>query len=292
MIYTVTLNPALDYIMDIGKLDFGKTNRSRCETIYPGGKGINVSIVLSRLGCESCAWGFLGGFTGAKLRNSLEEIGCKQDFVLLSNEETRINVKLRGQTETEINAIGPKISAEDMKNLLEKFEVLNSRDTLVLAGSIPMNCDKNCYEEMLRIAVKADAKCVVDTCGEPLLRTLSYRPFLIKPNLQELSEVLNRNIETQSEIFAAAQELQKIGARNVMVSCGKDGAYLFTQRESFFAAPPRGTLVNSVGAGDSMVAGFLADYEKYNDYESALKFAVKVGSATAYSDWLATPEML
>lgn len=287
MIYTVTLNPALDYIMDASDISFGATNRSVNESFSFGGKGINVSVVLSRLGVPSVALGFVAGFTGEKLVNELENQGISTDFVKLGSGNTRINVKLRSDGEiTEINASGPEITQSDLQKLLEKLDTLQEGDYLLLAGSVPKGMG-NIYADIMRRLEGRGINFVLDTAGEQLLTALPYKPFLIKPNRAELEEIMANVLPSEELIVSAARILQHKGAKNVLVSLGKDGAILLDESGRVHRMDARKiTPVNTVGAGDSMVAGFIAGYRK--GYEFALELGIAAGAATAASETLAT----
>lgn len=289
MVYTVTFNPALDYIMKVDNLIEGKTNRSSYEEIQFGGKGINVSYILSQLGVDTTALGFIAGFTGKALENEINKSGVKTDFICLADGCTRINVKFKSSNETEINAQGPHIDEDALNTLFNKLDNINSGDTLVLAGSIPNSLPKDIYKKILEKLSGKNIRFVVDATGELLVNSLKYKPFLIKPNIDELEEIFSRKIDTNEKIIDCAKELQKRGAVNVLVSLGKNGAILVDEngkiiKQSAFKIK----LVNTVGAGDSMVAGFLAGAEK--DYEYALLLGSAAGGATASSNALATKE--
>ena len=289
MIYTVTFNPAIDYSMFIEKIYEGQTNRSQREHIAFGGKGINVSLVLNSLGFRNTALGFIGGFTGLALKDALENKGVKTDFVYLQNGMTRINVKLKGKSETEINAAGPDISKEKLEELFLKLESLSNDDTLVLAGSVPKSLPETTYEDILKMLHSKGVRFVVDATGELLKATLKYKPFLIKPNNFELEEIFGEQLKEEDEIIGAAKKLKSLGAKNVMVSLGEKGILLIAEDGSVYKQNAfEITLVNSVGAGDSAVAGFLAGYGK--GYGYALKLAAAAGAATAASNLLATKE--
>lgn len=291
MIYTVTFNPAIDYCLYTDTLNFGKTNRSRLEKIFFGGKGINVSRVLSNLGVESTALGFTAGFTGLELEKALTDFGIKTDFIRLKNGMTRINVKLKGEIETEINASGPEITADDIELLFKKLDALTSGDILVLAGSIPPTLPDNIYEMILNRLNGKNITTVVDTTKNSLLSTLKYKPFLIKPNLDELSELCEKALANDKEIANAALLLQQKGAQNVLVSLGADGALLLDKNGKIHRkSAAKITPVNTVGAGDSMVAGFLAGLQ--NGFEYAFNLSLAAGSATAATDDLATKEQI
>ena len=290
MIYTATLNPSLDYTLHTRGFSFGKTNRALREVMYPGGKGINVSVILRELGHESVALGFCAGFVGDELIRRLEGLGISQDFILLSQGVTRINVKLKDDAETEINGLGPTVGEEAVAALLEKISRLSRGDVLVLAGSVPPGAPQDIYEKILTLASERGAKCVVDTTGERLMSSLKYRPFLIKPNVHELADAVGQTLSRISEIADAAKSLHEAGAENVLVSCGGDGAVLVC-REGVLSRPAcTGDAVNTVGAGDSSVAGFIAAHLEGRSTEDALKLAVCAGSATAFNEWLASKQ--
>ncbi len=289
MIYTVTLNPAIDYIMHPESFDLGTVNRSKTEELYFGGKGINVSRVLRNLGVDSVATGFVAGFTGRTIEDGLEGMDIKTDFVRLSHGNSRINVKIKGKAESEINGCGPKINESDLAVLLDKLSVLKNGDILVLSGSVPRSLGTAVYEKILQKVCTSDIMVVVDAEGELLLNTLKYKPFLIKPNLTELSEISGKHLKASDEIIECATSLQTMGARNVLVSLAEDGAILIGENGKInITAAPKGMAVNSVGAGDSMVAGFLKGYLEEKDLKYALKLSVAAGSATAFSGDLAT----
>lgn len=293
MIYTVTLNPAIDYIMNPYSVILGATNRSSSERYFIGGKGINVSRILKELGIASTAFGFVAGFTGKAVCESLEKEGINTDFVQLEGGFTRINVKLKGDTETEINGGGPAITTKAIEAFYSKLEKVKNGDTVVLAGSIPSSCDADIYENILARLHDKDVRFAVDTTGELLKSTLCYRPFVIKPNLDELSELFGKRPENDEETAYFARLLQTEGARNVIVSMGKDGAVLLDEKGVIHKVEAHsGKAINSVGAGDSMLAGFLAGYEKKGDYAYALKLGNAAGAATAFSYDLASGEKI
>ncbi|MBQ7108273.1 MAG: 1-phosphofructokinase [Clostridia bacterium] len=291
MIFTVTFNPAIDYVMQVGEIEFGKTNRSRSEEIFFGGKGINVSAVLSVLGENTTALGFIAGFTGDALEKAVAEMGVKADFIRIKKGNTRINVKLKGAEETEINAVGPHIEKDELNRLFEKLESLKSGDTLVLAGSIPTSLPSDIYEHIAKLIQKKGVRLVVDATGELLLNVLEYHPFLIKPNKQELEEVAKMELKTEKDIILAATDLKNMGAENVLVSLGADGAILLdTDGKIYKQSAFKVKAVNTVGAGDSMLAGFLAGVE--NGFDYALKLGAAAGAATAALSGLATREKI
>lgn len=291
MIYTVTFNPSLDYIVTVDNFTCGVVNRTKDEIIYPGGKGINVSMVLKNLGYESTALGFLAGFTGAALEQMLDKKGITTDFIQVEKGMTRINVKLRSDEETEINGQGPVMEKEDIEKLYQKLEALQDGDILVLAGSIPDVMPGSIYMDIMKHLENKKLKIVVDATKDLLVNVLQYHPFLIKPNNHELGEIFGVEIKDKDEVVHYAKKLQEMGAQNVLVSMAGDGAVLVTADGNIFKAEaPRGKLRNSVGAGDSMVAGFLAGYLEKGDYTEAFKMGVCTGSASAFSEELATKE--
>lgn len=289
MVYTVTLNPALDYNMSVNGISLGQTNRSKGENITFGGKGLNVSYVLAQLGVESVALGFVAGFTGDELVRAVNSVGIKTDFIRLPQGNTRINVKLKGEVETEINASGPIVDKKDVDLLFEKTDSLQAGDTLVLSGSVPPSVGSDIYQRIMQRLAGKGVRVVVDTSGEVLLNALKYKPFLIKPNVAELEETLKIKIGTSEDIIKAAKELQNLGAQNVLVSRGSLGAILIDDKQqSYIASAPKIVSKNTVGAGDSMLAGFIAGVEKGYDY--ALKLGIASGSASAASTELAAKE--
>ena len=291
MIYTVTFNPALDYIVNMDNLKLGETNRSTSEMILSGGKGINVSIVLKNLGFDNVALGFVAGFTGEEIENGTRKLGITTDFIHLKEGLSRINVKLKASEETEVNGTGPIISEDELNALYGKLENLKKDDILVLAGSVPNTLPQDIYEKIMEMLQDKGIKIVVDATKDLLLNVLKYKPFLIKPNNHELSEIFGVEIKTEQEIIDYAKKLQDKGARNVLVSRAGDGAILIAENGDIYKSPaPKGKVVNSVGAGDSMVAGFIAGYLKNNNYEEAFKTGVASGSASAFSKYLAKKE--
>ncbi|MCR4695532.1 MAG: 1-phosphofructokinase [Pseudobutyrivibrio sp.] len=289
MIYTVTFNPAIDYVVRMDtKLEPGMTNRSASEEIYFGGKGINVSTVLAELGLKSTALGFVAGFTGDAIDEGVKASGIDTDFIKLPEGISRINVKLKADAETEINAQGPKIDEKSQKELFDKLSKLQEGDVLILAGSIPSSLPDDVYERILESLSGKGINFVVDATKDLLTNVLKYHPFLIKPNNFELGEIVGKTLETDDEIYEGALRLQEMGARNVLISMAGDGAMLVDENQKRYRiGVPKGKVVNSVGAGDSMVAGFVAGYMKSKDYEVALKTGTACGSATAFSAGLA-----
>ncbi len=279
--------------MKIDHVEQGEVNRCGAEAIYPGGKGINVSLVLSALGLESKALGFTAGFTGKEIERYLEESGCYTDFIRLETGMSRINVKIKSELETDINANGPKIDEGSLNQMMKKLDSLESGDILVLAGSIPSGVADDIYE---RILDKLDGRkilSVVDATGKLLLNVLKYRPFLIKPNIFELSDLFGVKIETEQEAEMYAKKLIESGAQNVLVSMGADGAVLAAADGRIYRhSAPCGNAVNTVGSGDSMVAGFIFGWCESNSYETALKYGIASGSASAFCEWLADGEQI
>lgn len=291
MVYTVTFNPALDYVVQVGDVKLGEINRTIKESIFCGGKGINVSIVLKAFDVTSVALGFIAGFTGKEIEEQVNQAGVATDFVELAKGQSRINVKVRSRTETELNAQGPRIEESELQILYHKIEQLKDGDTLVLAGSIPNSLPSDIYERILQLNEHKNIRIIVDATRDLLKNVLRFQPFLIKPNHHELAELFGVTITTTKEIIHYAKELQRLGAQNVIVSMAGEGAVLIDEFGKVHTmGVPKGVVINSVGAGDSMVAGFLAGYMKYTDYRMALKLGTAAGSATAFSEGLATKE--
>lgn len=294
MIHTVTFNPSLDYIVRLDDLRLGEVNRVTYEDILPGGKGINVSIVLKNLGHESRALGFVAGFTGAEISARLEGHGVNADFIEVAEGMSRINVKLKAREETEVNGIGPKILPADIATLLAKLDEIPAGDTLVISGSVPAALPDDMYEQVMARLEGRGIRIVVDATRDLLVKVLPYRPFLVKPNNHELGEIYGVTLRTREEVVPYAQRMHEAGARNVLVSMAGEGAVLVTENGDVLTSEaPRGTVVNSVGAGDSMVAGFLCGYlEGEGDCGRAFRWGICTGSASAFSPNLATrPEV-
>lgn len=293
MIYTVTFNPALDYVVGVEHLTLGEVNRTTKEAIYYGGKGINVSAVLKELKVESIALGFVAGFTGDAIERGVKEMGIVTDFIHLKEGMSRINVKIKSDQESEINGQGPEITKEAIELLFEKLDQLKEGDSLVLAGSIPKTLPSDIYERIMERLQEKKIRVIVDATKDLLLNVLKYKPFLIKPNNHELGEMFGVILKTNEEIISYGKKLQDMGARNVLISMAGDGSILIDETGNVYQmGVPAGKVKNSVGAGDSMVAGFLAGYAETNNYEGALKLGTATGSATAFSEGLATYETI
>ena len=291
MIYTVTFNPSLDYIVDVENFRLGMTNRTCSEQMMAGGKGINVSIVLKNLDIRSTALGFIAGFTGEEIRRQVAELGIFAEFIAIPEGLSRINLKLRSIDGTEINGMGPTIGQPQLDALYEKLDTLTEKDTLVLAGSIPASMPSSIYSDILARLQDKGVTFVVDATKELLTNVLCYKPFLIKPNNHELGELFGVTLSTRESVVPYARRLQEQGARNVLVSMAGQGAVLVAEDGSVHMTPaPKGTLINAVGAGDSMVAGFLAGWQERHDYGHAFRMGVAAGSASAFSKYLATRE--
>jgi len=291
MIFTVTFNPSLDYVVGLSSFREGEVNRSEWEHIYPGGKGINVSMVLKNLDIRNIALGFVGGFTGKEIERRIKDFGCYTDFVKLKSGNSRINVKIKAGKESEINGQGPGIGKKELSQLFKKLEFIETGDMLVLAGSIPAALPEDTYENIMRLLENRGVKIVVDATGELLLRVVKYQPFLIKPNNHELGDMFGVTLTSRDDIITYGKRLQEMGAKNVLVSLAGEGALLVAEDESIHEMkPPEGVVKNSVGAGDSMVAGFIAGYLKNQDLREAFVMGVATGSASAFSETLATRE--
>lgn len=294
MIYTVTLNPSIDYIVRLDELKTGITNRTTSEEYYIGGKGINVSCVLAELGIKSTALGFVAGFTGEAIEKGLKNPKITADFITLKSGISRINIKIKAGEETEINCQGPHIDEEELLNLFDKIDNIQNGDTLIIAGNIPNTLPDDVYERIIERLDGKDVRIVVDATKKLLVNSLKYKPFLIKPNRQELSEIFDTTVKTESDVVKYAQELQKMGAKNVLISLGGDGALLV---DEFGEVHKEGVIkgykvLNTVGSGDSMVAGFVAGCIDKNDYAYALKLGSACGNATAFLNGLATKDKI
>ena len=291
MIYTVTFNPSLDYIVSVNDFQLGLTNRTDSELILPGGKGINVSTILMNLGIDSTAFGFAAGFTGEEIIREVEAMGIRSDFIKIDSGISRINLKLKNIDGTEINGSGPEISEEKIEELLRKLDILGEGDILVLAGSIPASMPADMYSTIMERLQHKNGPLIVDATKDVLINVVKYKPFLIKPNNHELGELFDVKLTTREEVIPYGKKLQKQGARNVLISMAGEGAVLVAEDGSVYEAPePKGTLVNAVGAGDSMGAGFTAGWIEKKDYRHAFYMGVSAGSASAFSEYLATKE--
>ena len=291
MINTISLNPSLDYVVKVDSFKADALNRINSEQIYAGGKGINVSIVLKNLGVDNTALGYVAGFTGDEILRQIKDHNVDCDFVKLESGMSRINVKLKSDGETEINGAGPDISEKDLESLYEKINKLGKGDFLILSGSIPKSVPDDIYERIMKSLLDKEVEFIVDATKDLLLKVLKYRPFLIKPNHHELAEMFNVELKNDEDIIAYGKKLQEMGAKNVLISMAGDGAILLPENgEPIKREVPKGILKNSVGAGDSMVAGFLCGYLKNKDLDEAFKMGIATGSASAFSEELATKE--
>ncbi|ASR48234.1 1-phosphofructokinase [Paenibacillus kribbensis] len=291
MIYTVTLNPSIDYIVEVDDLKLGDLNRMKRDLKLPGGKGINVSRILNQLGADSTAIGFLGGFTGRFIDDTLREESIKTDFVVIE-DDTRINIKLKHGDETEINGLGPAIHEHEANALVQKLSGLQKNDIVVLSGSIPPSLGGDFYSRLIRVCQQTGAEFVIDTTGEALMKALVHKPLLVKPNHHELAELFGVTIHSKEEIVTYGRKLLEAGAKNVLISMAGEGALFITADEVYHANVPAGTVKNSVGAGDSMIAGFVGTLALFGDPIEAFRTGVASGSATAFSDDLATREKI
>ncbi|MEC0180766.1 1-phosphofructokinase [Paenibacillus peoriae] len=291
MIYTVTLNPSIDYIVEVDDLKLGDLNRMKRDLKLPGGKGINVSRILNQLGADSTAIGFLGGFTGRFIDDTLREESIKTDFVIIE-DDTRINIKLKHGDETEINGLGPAIREQEANALVQKLSGLQKNDIVVLSGSIPPSLGGDFYSRLISVCQQTGAEFVIDTTGEALMKALVHKPLLVKPNHHELAELFGVTIHSKEEIVTYGRKLLEAGAKNVLISMAGEGALFITADEVYHANVPAGTVKNSVGAGDSMIAGFVGTLALLGDPIEAFRAGVASGSATAFSDDLATREKI
>ncbi len=291
MVYTVTLNPSLDYIVTVNDLKLGLTNRTSSEMILPGGKGVNVSIVLSNLGIQNTAFYFAAGFVGEEITKRIKKMGINADFITVDEGNSRINIKIKNIDGTEINGSGPDISKEKLDELMEKLDSIKDKDILVLAGSIPSSVPASIYADIMERLSDKDIDIVVDASKDLLLNVLKYRPFLIKPNNHELGEIFGIKLDSRENVIPYANKLRDMGAKNVLVSLAGKGAVLVCEDGTVYESEaPEGELVNAVGAGDSMVAGFIAGWLENKDMEYAFKMGLSAGSASAFSEYLATKE--
>lgn len=291
MIYTLTFNPSLDYIVNVDNFSLGTTNKANNELILPGGKGINVSIVLTHLGMENTVLGFIGGFVGQHIETLCKQNQLTTQFIPVNDGCSRINIKLKTECETEINGIGPRISDLELTQLFHQLDHLTKADYLIMSGSIPLGLPSTIYQQIMEYLSVKNVPIIVDTTNQLLRNCLSYHPFLIKPNHEELSQLFNVNLSTYDQIIPYAKQLQAEGAVNVLVSCGKLGAVLLDEFGNVYTCnAPKGKCVNSVGSGDAMVAGFMYGFITSHDYEYALKLGISCGSASAFSTHLATKQ--
>ena len=291
MIYTLTLNPSIDYVLRIEQFDDGQTIRSKSEEKYPGGKGIMVSKLLKNLGAKSINIGFLGGFTGEFIKNKLEDLGIDEEFTKIS-DDSRINVKLKYDTETEINAQGPQIKEEEIEDFLNYLDELEEDDFVIISGSIPKSLGDDFYRVIVNLLEMNNARFALDTSGKKLFKLSSYKPFLVKPNKDELSEIFEDKIDSDEKIVKYARKLIDQGAENVIVSLGKDGSIFVDNNIAYKAKPIEGKLINSVGSGDSMVAGYIYGYMKGLSKLDSYKLAIACGSATAFSPDIAEKNLI
>jgi 1-phosphofructokinase len=291
MIYTITFNPSLDYIVTVEDFKMNLTNRTSSELMLPGGKGINVSFVLNNLGIENTALYYSAGFVGEEITKRIEEAGIHAEKIVIPNGNSRINMKLKNYDGTEINGMGPDISKEKVEELFEKLDMVKDYDVVVLAGSIPKTMPDSIYKDIMEKLSCKNVKVVVDATKNLLLNVLEYKPFLIKPNNHELGDLFGVQLKTKEEVIPYAKKLKDMGAVNVLISMSKEGAVLIDEfGQAHVSEAPKGILVNAVGSGDSMVAGFIAGYLEKNDYEYAFKMGLSAGSASAFSEYLATKE--
>lgn len=289
MVYTVTFNPSLDYIVSVEDFRLGLTNRTSSELILPGGKGLNVSMVLGNLGVENTALGFVAGFTGEEIVRRIEQMGVRSDLIPIADGISRINLKLKSTDGTEINGCGPRIGEKDVQTLMEKLDVLEKGDVLALAGSIPSSMPDDMYKRIMKRLAGKGIMTVVDATKDLLANVLEYHPFLVKPNNHELGEIFGVELGTREEVVPYAKKMQEMGAVNVLVSMAGEGAVLAAEDGKIYETPaPKGKLINGVGAGDSMVAGFIAGWMERKDYEFAFAMGTAAGSASAFSERLAT----
>ncbi|WP_145409436.1 1-phosphofructokinase [Paenibacillus xylanexedens] len=291
MIYTLTLNPSIDYIVEVDDLKLGGLNRMNRDLKLPGGKGINVSRILNQLGATNTAFGFLGGFTGRFINDRLQEEAIRTDFVTIA-DDTRINIKLKHGEETEINGLGPAISSKESEQLLQKMSGLQQGDIVILSGSVPPALGSDFYDRLIKVCKQAGAEFVIDTTGKALMEALVHEPLLVKPNHHELAELFGVTIETREELITYGRRLLEAGAKHVLISMAGEGALFITQEEVHHANVPKGVVKNSVGAGDSMIGGFVGTYVLNGDLLEAFRTGVASGSATAFSDDLATRDLI
>lgn len=286
MIYTVTVNPSIDYIVQLEELTLGEVNRMDYSNMLPGGKGINVSRILGELGVDSEAWGFLGGFTGQFVDEALQKVGLKTNFTKIA-ADTRINVKIKAQEETEVNGQGPTISEAEVAAFTAQFDKLAEDDVVIFAGSLVPSLDESFYFDLIKLIRSKGAQFVIDTTGESLMKTLEQQPLVVKPNNHELAELFGVKFDGIDDIVKYGRKLLDLGAQNVLISMAGDGGLMITKDKVYRSLAPKGTVVNSVGAGDSMIGGFVGTYAKTKDPMEAFRYGLACGSATAFSEDLA-----
>lgn len=286
MIYTVTVNPSIDYIVQLNELTLGEVNRMDYDNKLPGGKGINVSRILKELGLDNTAWGFLGGFTGEFVKEALEKTGLKTNFTLIK-ADTRINVKIKAQAETEINGRGPELTKEEIADFTAQFDKLTADDVVIFAGSLVPSLSDDFYFDLIKVIRQKGAQFVIDTTGESLLKTLPENPLVVKPNNHELAELFGVKLNSIDDIVKYGKKLLEMGAQHVLISMAGDGGLMITKDKVYRSYAPKGTVINSVGAGDSMIGGFTGTYAKTKDPLEAFRYGLACGSATAFSEDLA-----
>ncbi|MDE6376483.1 MAG: 1-phosphofructokinase [Ligilactobacillus sp.] len=286
MIYTVTVNPSIDYIVQLNELTLGEVNRMDYDNKLPGGKGINVSRILKELGLDNTAWGFLGGFTGEFVKEALEKTGLKTNFTLIK-ADTRINVKIKAQAETEINGRGPELTKEEIAAFTAQFDKLTADDVVIFAGSLVPSLSDDFYFDLIKVIRQKGAQFVIDTTGESLLKTLPENPLVVKPNNHELAELFGVKLNSIDDIVKYGKKLLEMGAQHVLISMAGDGGLMITKDKVYRSYAPKGTVINSVGAGDSMIGGFTGTYAKTKDPLEAFRYGLACGSATAFSEDLA-----
>ncbi|WP_304653339.1 1-phosphofructokinase [uncultured Ligilactobacillus sp.] len=286
MIYTVTVNPSIDYIVQLNELTLGEVNRMDYDNKLPGGKGINVSRILKELGLDNTAWGFLGGFTGEFVKEALEKTGLKTNFTLIK-ADTRINVKIKAQAETEINGRGPELTKEEIAAFTAQFDKLTADDVVIFAGSLVPSLSDDFYFDLIKVIRQKGAQFVIDTTGESLLKTLPENPLVVKPNNHELAELFGVELNSIDDIVKYGKKLLEMGAQHVLISMAGDGGLMITKDKVYRSYAPKGTVINSVGAGDSMIGGFTGTYAKTKDPLEAFRYGLACGSATAFSEDLA-----
>ena len=291
MIYTVTVNPSIDYIVQLNELTLGEVNRMDYDNKLPGGKGINVSRILKELGLDNTAWGFLGGFTGEFVKEALEKTGLKTNFTPIK-ADTRINVKIKAQAETEINGRGPELTKEEIATFTAQFDKLTADDVVIFAGSLVPSLSDDFYFDLIKVIRQKGAQFVIDTTGESLLKTLPENPLVVKPNNHELAELFGVKLNSIDDIVKYGKKLLEMGAQHVLISMAGDGGLMITKDKVYRSYAPKGTVINSVGAGDSMIGGFTGTYAKTKDPLEAFRYGLACGSATAFSEDLADADKI